>query len=329
MKRHEDNSEFSTGVLIISLDFELYWGVRDKRALVSYAENLRQTREAVTAMLSLFAEFGIHATWSTVGFLFLRSRDELLENIPETLPGYHDQNLCPYSYLQSTAQFDPEVHLAPQLIRSIAQTPGQEVGTHTFSHFYCLEEGVTVESFLADLRKTKEVGEHNGLPPASLVFPRNQWRPDVLRHLPGLGIRCFRGVENHPIYEATPNSEQGFKRRGLRFLDSYLNLTGHHIFGPGRCGTADPFDLPASRFLRPYNQRLRLLEPLRKRRIVNSMRHAAKTRQAFHLWWHPHNFGKHLRENLDVLRSLLEEYRRLHNEHGFRSLSMVELAGEL
>src|SRR5262245_13071649 len=58
------------GALVISLDFELHWGVRDKRPVDgSYRENLLGAREAIPRMLDLFEEFGIAATWATVGFL--------------------------------------------------------------------------------------------------------------------------------------------------------------------------------------------------------------------------------------------------------------------
>jgi hypothetical protein len=35
------------GALVISLDFELHWGVRDKRSVASYRENLLGARRAV------------------------------------------------------------------------------------------------------------------------------------------------------------------------------------------------------------------------------------------------------------------------------------------
>jgi hypothetical protein len=63
-------SPLSSGILVISLDFELYWGVRDVFALEEYASNLLGVRKVVPAVLQLFDQYGIHATWATVGFLF-------------------------------------------------------------------------------------------------------------------------------------------------------------------------------------------------------------------------------------------------------------------
>jgi hypothetical protein len=55
--------------LIISLDFELFWGVRDKRTIGNYGRNILGVREALPAMLALFRDYGIRATWATVGLL--------------------------------------------------------------------------------------------------------------------------------------------------------------------------------------------------------------------------------------------------------------------
>ena len=68
-----------TGQFIISLDFELLWGVRDHADRNSYGRNVLGAREAVPQMLELFAHNGIQATWATVGFLFCETRDELIE----------------------------------------------------------------------------------------------------------------------------------------------------------------------------------------------------------------------------------------------------------
>jgi len=39
------------GAFVISLDFELLWGVRDKRTIADYGANIRGVRDAVPALL--------------------------------------------------------------------------------------------------------------------------------------------------------------------------------------------------------------------------------------------------------------------------------------
>ena len=54
------------GTFVISLDFELLWGVRDKRTITDYGANIRGVREVVPALLELFAESGIACHWATI-----------------------------------------------------------------------------------------------------------------------------------------------------------------------------------------------------------------------------------------------------------------------
>jgi hypothetical protein len=71
-----------SGVLLISLDFELHWGVRDQKTIADYRDNLLGERAAVPALLRIFSEYGMHATWATVGFLFFENREQLLRGLP-------------------------------------------------------------------------------------------------------------------------------------------------------------------------------------------------------------------------------------------------------
>lgn len=82
---------------------------------------------------------------------------------------------------------------------------------------------------------------------------------------------------------------------------------------------------PASRFLRPWSGRLAGLEPRRVARIQAAMTAAARKGQCYHLWWHPHNFGRNLRENLAVLEQLLAHHRRLRERHGVVPMTMGEV----
>lgn len=302
------------------------WGLLGRERLEDYGVNIREAPRVVDRLLALFEEFGLKATWSTVGFLFFDSTRELTELESAEPPGYENRRLCPYHYMERSGALSPEHHFAPGALSRILSVPGQEVGSHTYSHLYCREPGIGPEAFRQDLRLARAAAERLGVTLRSLVFPRNQWRTDFLEVLLEAGFSSFRGNEQHWIYEATSRSDQNLLRRGLRLLDSYVNITGHHTFGPERCGSAPPYDVPASRFLRPWSSRLAPLEPLRLRRITRSMAYAAEGQQAYHLWWHPHNFGTRLEENLNFLREICREYQRLQQRHDFRSATMTEVA---
>ena len=42
------------GKLVISLDFELFWGIRDKRSLEDYGDNLLNVHKVLPQMLEKF-----------------------------------------------------------------------------------------------------------------------------------------------------------------------------------------------------------------------------------------------------------------------------------
>ena len=69
-----------------------------------------------------------------------------------------------------------------------------------------------------------------------------------------------------------------------------------------------------------------ILEELKLRRIKNSMTYAAKNNLLYHLWWHPHNFGQNTYRNMETLKSVLEHYRKLNLQFGFKSVTMKDCA---
>jgi peptidoglycan/xylan/chitin deacetylase (PgdA/CDA1 family) len=319
----------SVGAFVISLDFEQHWGMRDLHTVERSRAALLGARAAVPALLALFTEFDVRATWATVGLLFFESRAEMLNALPASRPSYATAGLSPYADLGDVGESerDDPFHFAPSLIRRIADTPGQEIATHTFSHYYCCEPGQTVDQFRADLDAACRVARRRiGRAPESIVFPRNQMTPAHLTVCRDVGLLAHRGNPDHWAYAATRRDvAQSPARRALRLADAYVPLTGRHS-GPMGGGAALPVDVPASRYLRPYGRALRALEPLRLRRITAELETAAADRRVFHLWWHPHDFGLHVRENLAFLRRVLNRFARVRERAGMESLTMSDVA---
>ena len=79
------------GAFVISLDFELLWGVRDKRTIADYGANIRGVRQVVPALLDLFAERNIACTWATVGLLFFATNRAMRAALPARKPRYADR----------------------------------------------------------------------------------------------------------------------------------------------------------------------------------------------------------------------------------------------
>lgn len=318
-------------LFVISLDFELFWGMFDKVSLEQYGENIKGVHSAIPEILALFEHYGVHATWASVGMLMAQSKDELQTYLPDVVlrPAYSDMRASAYSHIENVAlgerEDDDPYHFGAKLVEMIIKTPGQELGSHTFSHYYVQDgDKNSSASFAADCDAFARIVKKFNTPVTSLVFPRNQVTRTALHTITEHGFSAYRGNPPHFLYSAKKEGAQtNIILRFLRLVDAYLNISGHHTFTLQHAALAN---IPASRFLRPYSSRLFFLEPLRIARIKNSMTHAAKRGQAFHLWWHPHNFGVNRKENLYALTQILAHYASLKERYGMESVSMREAA---
>jgi peptidoglycan/xylan/chitin deacetylase (PgdA/CDA1 family) len=315
---------------VISLDFELHWGVRDiLQANGEYQANLLGARAAVPQLLALFRQFEISATWATVGFLFAKDRDELMDFAPVLRPRYARKRFDPYTEEIGRNEAEDPLHFGRSLLERIGETPRQEIGSHTFSHYYCLERGSDAASFRADLDSARRIAAATlGLELRSLVLPRNQFNPGFASAIRESGFVCYRGNQSGHCYAAA-DSEAGrsYPGRALRLADSFVPVCRDSAAswdeirsGGGLC------NIPASRFLRPWEPRFASAGWLRMRRILSGMRAAARSGRVYHLWWHPHNFGRHREQSMRFLTGILSEFRALRDRYGFQSLSMAQAA---
>ena len=311
------------GRLIVSLDFELFWGMLDCSTLEAYQDNVLGGRKAISQMLNLFEKYGVHATWATVGYLFAENYQELTRYFPEKdqCPAYEDPSLDPYVWFDRIGKNEEEApcFYAPSLIRQIALTPGQEIGSHTFCHYYCREKGQTLEQFAADMQAAKAIAADHGYDVTSVILPRNQCEPEYTEVLRNTGFTAYRDEENDWIHEKIK-----FRPllRALRLADVYFPLTGQGGYCPRN--EKGIWNLVGSRMYKPIFPALRFLEGLKIRRIKAQMRHAAKHDLTFHLWWHPHNVGVRTQEHMAQLEELFSYYTRLREQYGMVSQNMRE-----
>ncbi|MGB7842221.1 MAG: polysaccharide deacetylase family protein [Salinimicrobium sp.] len=310
------------GALVISMDFELLWGVFDKVNWIEKKEYFLNTRKVIPQILQLFEKYEISCTWATVGMLFNENWEEWSQNIPEVLPEYENKKLSAYSYGASIKSKETEeLCFAPDLIKQIKETLGQEIGTHTYSHFYCLEPGQTLESFRADLVRSKEMANKMDINLKSLVFPRNQYNKGYLEVCKETGIQTVR--TNPEVWYWKNTQKDSLQQKIFRTGDAYLGRNNKsykdipHLI-PGLWGQK------ASRLLRP-NSSKRFLDKKRLQRIQSEMNKAAKNREIYHLWWHPHNFGGNPEKNLQDLEMILGHYKTCKEKYAFESLNMYTL----
>ncbi|MBL6444771.1 polysaccharide deacetylase family protein [Fulvivirga sp. 29W222] len=319
-------------IFTISLDFELHWGGFEKWPLNdSYRTYFLNTRNSIPTLLSLFLQSGLHVTWATVGLLMHRNRSELLANLPAEKPDYERVELSAYHFMKTNTIGENEkedpFHYAASILDQIMKVPGQEVGTHTFAHYYCNEKGQNATQFQHDLRSANKAAAGYGVTLRSLVFPRNQYNSDYLKACKKEGVEIVRVNPLDWWWQIHSTQRESKWKRLNRGIDAYFSIGGKTSF------TLDSIKkengiilLPASRLLRPYNSKELFLNKLKIKKIKNEMTRAAKNNEVYHLWWHPHNFGNFTQENLHGLVEIANHYQKLHHDFGMQSMNMGEIA---
>ncbi len=316
-------AKVNNGALIISLDFELFWGILDCEDYRKNLERLLHTRTVVSQLIEIFEKNELRVTWSTVGLLMLAHNEDLknLKTMIKT-PGYTDQQLNNYKKhheLLDENNYCDRVFFANDLVKQLRDSRYQTVGTHTFSHYYCLEDGQTLEEFDSDLSTAIRIAEKNDLNIRSIVFPRNQYDTAYLNLLKNHTIDIYRGNPDHYIYKT--RKKDNLFIRGLHLIDAYFNIAGP-MTHPMPKADEGLYNIKASRFLRPISQKTLFLKKLQLRRIKNEMTYAAKKNEYYHLWWHPHNFSRFTKENFEFLQEIITHFNYLNEVYGFTTESM-------
>jgi peptidoglycan/xylan/chitin deacetylase (PgdA/CDA1 family) len=320
------------GSLVISLDYELMWGCCEWSTPDGYGRsNVAQVPVVINRMLALFHQYDVHATFATVGMIMLKDKEEAVRMAPEKKPSYHRVEASPYSnnYIQQIKTGHELMSFAPEQVKALDTDPNIEVGTHTYCHYYCWEPGQTIEEFEADMQKAVEAASQLGITLNSIVFPKNQVSDEYLKICVKYGITSYRG--NALKYFNEPQSTlEAIKNRICRLLDAYINVGGMTSIPYYKLECKEGMlNVCASRMLRPYSPRLSFLEGLRLRRIKKEMIYAAKKGEMYHLWWHPHNFGTNMEENLRFLEGILQTYKECKERYGMQSCTMTEIKEQL
>lgn len=323
----------TNGLFTISLDFELHWGVFDKRNREEREKCYRNTLDYIPRMLDMFSKYGVHVTWATVGSLFAENESEWTQMSPQLRPAYVQSKYSAYDWAKSHGLPDTKswAHFAPQHVQMITSYPGQELGTHTFSHYYCLEQLNGPDAFGADLEAANKAAERIGATNRSLVFPRNQFNPDHLQVCYEKGIEVVRVNPDIWFWEPIPDEKAGLMRKVFRTGDAYIPMGSKTSYALSsiKKKKGEPIQLPASRFLRSWSPSSSVMNKLALRRVLAELDTAAKKKECYHLWWHPENFGDYPEQNMTLLADVLENYSKNKSRFGMESWNMGEYADYL
>lgn len=315
--------DMKQGVLVISLDFELMWGNIESWTTDGYGNtNIAHVRDVFDRLLPLLDKYGVKVTVGTVGLIMQNGVDDGI--MPEMTPTYKRAELSPYNgLLDNIDAKDKSLYFAPDIVAKLKASPYIEVGSHTYCHYYCWEDGQTVGQFEADIKKAIETAHDHGITLRSIIFPRNEVNDDYLAVCAKHGFTSYRG-NALKYFNHTKTGLEEYRQRLCRLIDAYMNIGGYTSYKL-ESGNSLLLNIRASRFIRPYSPKLAFLDNLRIRRIRKEMEHAAKNGEVYHLWWHPHNMGAYIDESMGFLEKMLIAFTQCHEKYGMRSITMNEL----
>lgn len=311
---------------MLSLDLELMWSQAGSPQAYEKMALVLAGRMAVPPLLDLLAKRDIHATWATVGLLFHETRESLFDALPVFRPSYGDPTLASYANLCHVGpdEASDPFHFGMALLELIRRTPGQEIASHTFSQYFCLEAPFDHLAFDADIAAAVKSAAALGLSMRTLVFPRNQICREAVEICVRHGFDIVRGQGGGWYDRPVPRNGDVALKRAARLARSFFAFDAT---GPERISRYGPaINVPASRTLHPVGQALGPMIMRQARTIVTDMRRAAERDEIYHLWFHLDAFGTETEANLAILDVILEEAVRLGQDYGWPSLNMAEAA---
>jgi len=253
------------GYLLISLDFELFWGLFDVKTTSNYHTNLKNVREVIPRLVALADQYNITLTFATVGFLFAKNKQELLSALPSEKPTYLNSRFNPYNLIENIGEneTDDPFHYAESLIEFIRTNGNHEIASHTFSHYYANEDGQTPDQFEADIIAAVQIAKQKNINIKSIVFPRNQINEAYLKICAKHGIICYRGIENHWMFDTHDTKKlDNATHKAFRLTDAYCNVSGYNTYSISHLKNRHGIlNIPSSKFFRPYSNNFKLLEP--------------------------------------------------------------------
>jgi len=313
-------------ILIISLDFELHWGRFDKADPLGTKKYYRNTQKTIPKILAYFEKYKVEATWAVVGMILAQNKKEWRSYAPTLKPGYNNPALSAYDWYEKRRIYKKSL-FAPDLAAKITETEGQELGSHTFAHYYTMEPGQTMEEFRADLDAAKKItSEKLNSIPTALVFPRNQCNPSYMKICKEAGFDVVRSNPAHWFWQNT--HKETLIKKIFRTADTFIPAGRRTSFPIDDLILQHdlPLQIPSSRLLKSSNHKSKILNDLRINRIKQEMTVAAKKGEIYHLWWHPHNFGDDPKQKLADLKLILDHFLMLKNSYGMISKNMSGVA---
>lgn len=307
------------GLFVISLDYETMWGaIFNEPVYKGYKSRTIEIEKIINSILIIFSKYNIHATWAIVAAIACSGKEEACKFAPENINNLHT-NKTLTDFIKEIDCENSKYYFQSYLISKISNTKNQEIGTHTFSHFYMYEHNNPENKINKELNISKKILEKFTKQVNTLVLPKNQVNELAIKEMKNQGIKNIRGIQVSDRFNK--RSQIG---RIMRFIDAYLPICGKNYYPKYEIIKDGYFNVRASRFWRTYFNKLSIFEALKIIRIKKEMKIAARNGCVYHLWFHPHNLGTNVERNLIQLEEILRYYNELNKIYGFTSCTINE-----
>lgn len=320
-----DPVELERAAFVISIDTELAWNSLHYPSIPSELvskERAEAERSVVKRLLGLFETYDTRATWAVVGHLFLDecSPTEGVAHPEIVRPPYHWLDRDWFAPDPGASLASEPMWYGKDIVTMIHDAaPGHEIGSHSFSHLIAGDPDCSQEAFGSDLMACRAVAQQAGVDLHSFVYPRN-----TIGHLEVLseqGFITYRGLRPKPFAH-----QSGMVGRLTRAADKVMPFKGSNVL-PERVGSL--WNIPATNLFAPFDRDRYLPLGIWRSQQTKRLRHAARHRGLFHLWFHPHNLLDQPDRAFDVLEKILMTAKRLRDEGSLDNLTMGDLARRL
>lgn len=285
------------GVFCISIDLELLWG-RRAGDYASFKTSVLKERMIIDQILSMCKKNKIHATWATVGHVFLNtcsSRNEIRH--PEIIRNFQLHGSDWFSVDPGTSFIRNPEWYGGDILAKIQKTPFQEIGSHSFSHINFAKRYTSSESAESEIKACVSLAKKMKLRLVSFVYPYNSIH--YLAILKKYGFLCFRGKESH-WYSKLPS----FLEKGFQLFDLFLPIS------PPVCSPTQEGGLlniqGSYYFLSHRGFRKLVPKGLRFKKAKIGIEMAIEKKEVFHMWFHPIDIISDQDSLLNELGQILE-----------------------
>ena len=309
-----------SGHFVLSLDFEGMWGSLGSRDVAGFAQRTQNLELVLNRLIDLIEKYQIHCTWAIVGALACSSPEQVLKMMDYdiTYPQW-DTTLSDFIKTTGSGAFYFE-----RIVDRISKCNYQEIGSHTFTHSYFLDSAINCELAEKELALSRKVLEKYTSKVDTVVFPRNQFNKDYLPVLEKTGYSVCRSNPNR-FFMGKKHLRKIHSL--LEFANCYFPLSRKVCFSNEKIQeNHNIITVPYSFFLRFYDSRFSILEPLKIRRIKCVMTKASKQGKTVHLWFHPHNLGEDVERNFNMLEEVFHHFKELNMHFGMDSMTIREIA---